>query len=89
MPAQITPEKAALHILDIFVHEFEGSPGKIVSFAAFTGMRSKRGLPGNVFRRGMELAAREGWVEHLDARASYRLTPAGYEKSLPAVVKKK
>jgi len=89
MPAKLTPEQAALLILDIFIHEFEGSPDKVIGFTAFTGMWSKRGLPDTAFRRGTEFAARAGWVEHLDSRASYRLTRDGYNKAFPSAVLKK
>lgn len=90
MSARVRPEKAALDILDIFIREFESNPDRIISFMAFMAVWNKRELPVNAFTRGMEFAARAGWVEIIAARASYRLTQAGYERvSVPAAVKGK
>jgi len=89
MITKLTPGKAALYILDIFIHEFEGRPDRTISFTAFLAVWNIRELPVKAFNHGMEFAARAGWVDILDVRASYRLTRAGYDKVSPPSAAKK
>jgi hypothetical protein len=85
---KLGPQKAAHTILDVFLHEFEGRPGRTVKTKAFYAIWVKRGLALAEFNGGMAYANRLKWVEILELEDSYRITDKGYEKTIPSEYKK-
>ncbi len=68
-----TPEESAREILNIFVNQCNRRAGEVLRINNF-----QRGLRGEDFTAGIEVAKTSGWIEVLEGGVSFKLTDAGF-----------
>ena len=74
-----TSEEVAKQIISIFVHEFNQRPGEVLTYNNFFKKIDERTWTHSDFKKGLDYAAKQGWIEILESGDSFRLTELGFE----------
>ena len=77
MATQPTPEETGRLVLQIYAH-FDSRPGHALRANNFVAVAARRRVPVADVQRGLEYAAKMGWIEETE-NGSLRLTERGFE----------